>query len=196
MVSERGLKAAPIVLLDANLLYPFHLRNLLVQLGVNQLIDVRWTDTIHGEWIDNLVASGKAKVERLTRTRDIMKRVLPTATVTNYEHRMSNVTLPDPGDRHVLAAAIEAGASILLTFNLRHFPSEALAPFGIAAREPDGFLCDVYDEDPEATMASVEAACENLSISAPTMRDFVDFLERQRLPNFAERLRTGMNWKR
>ena len=94
MVSERGLKAAPIVLLDANLLYPFHLRNLLVQLGVNQLIDVRWTDTIHGEWIDNLVASGKVKLERLTRMRDIMKRVLPNATDTNYENRKFNFIGP------------------------------------------------------------------------------------------------------
>lgn len=90
MGSEPGLKTAPIVLLDANLLYPFHLRNLLVQLGVNQLIDVRWTDRIHDEWIDNLVANGKVNRERLNRTRDIMKRVLPNATVSNYENRISN----------------------------------------------------------------------------------------------------------
>jgi predicted nucleic acid-binding protein len=159
MGSKHGQKTAPIVFLDANLLYPFHLRNLLVQLGVNHLIDVRWTDAIHDEWINNLVTSGKAKLERLTHTRNIMKRVLPNATVSNFEHRISNIALPDPGDRHVLAAAIEAGASILLTFNLRDFPSEVLAPIGITAREPDGFLCDMYDEDPEATLAAVEAAC-------------------------------------
>jgi predicted nucleic acid-binding protein len=191
MGSEPGLKTAPIVLLDANLLYPFHLRNLLVQLGVNQLIDVRWTDRIHDEWIDNLVASGKVNRARLNRTRDIMKRVLPNATVSNYENRISNLTLPDPDDRHVLAAAIEAGASILLTFNLRDFPTEAMAPFAIAAREPDGFLCEIHDEDPEAAVAAAEAACENLSISAPTMLEFVDFLERQRLMNFAKRLRAA-----
>jgi hypothetical protein len=185
MGSDRGLGNAPVVLLDANLLYPFHLRNLLVQLNVNHLINIRWTDAIHDEWISNLLAGGKAKFERLSTTRDITNHVLPNATVSNYEYRMAQIRLPDSSDRHVLAAAIEAKVSILLTFNLRDFPSGALAPFGIVPREPDGFLCD---DDPEATLAAAEAARENLSISAPDMSDFIRSVERQLLPNFAERL--------
>src|SRR3954469_9882665 len=77
----------PVVLLDANQLYPFHLRNLLVQLGVERLIDVRWTDAIHEEWIANLVRDGRVTRERLLRTRDIMKRVLPSADVHGYPLR-------------------------------------------------------------------------------------------------------------
>jgi hypothetical protein len=50
----------PVVLLDANLLYPFHLRNRLIQFGVERLMDVRWTNAIHAEWIGNLVADGRA----------------------------------------------------------------------------------------------------------------------------------------
>ena len=75
MASEGGTQSPPVVLYDANLLYPFHLRNLFVQLGVNHIVRPRWTDAIHDEWIRNLVASGRETRERLLRTRDIMKRV-------------------------------------------------------------------------------------------------------------------------
>ena len=91
--------APPIVLYDANLLYPFHLRNLFVQLGVNNIVQPRWTDAIHDEWMRNLVASGKATYERLARTRDILKRVLPDADVRGHEHRIAGLTLPDLDDR-------------------------------------------------------------------------------------------------
>src|SRR4051794_11534821 len=181
----------PVVLLDANQLYPFHLRNLLVQLGVERLIDVRWTDAIHEEWIASLVRDGRVTRERLLRTRDIMKRVLPRADVHGYEHRISGLNLPDPADRHVLAAALEAGASVLLTFNHRDFPASVLAPLGVAARDPDSLLCELSDADAEAFAAVVEAARANLSVSAPAMTAYVDALERQLLPNLAGRLRAA-----
>ncbi len=192
MGSDRARSAAPVVLLDANLLYPFHIRNLLVQLGVSGVIDVRWTDAIHGEWIRNLAGAGRQSPDRLIRTRDIMNRVLPSADVRGYEHRISGLTLPDPADRHVLAAAIEAGASVLLTFNLRDFPDDLSAPFAIAARGPDGFICEISDRDPELMIAIADAARQNLSRTAPDMVAFADTLERQRLPRFAARLRAAI----
>jgi hypothetical protein len=163
MASEGGTSPSPVVLYDANLLYPFHLRNLLVQLGVNHIVRPRWTDAIHEEWIRNLVTAGKATRERLLRTRDIMKRALPDADVRGYEHRIAGLALPDPGDRHVLAAAIEGGAGTILTFNLRHFPAGALASFSLVARDPDEFLCDLYQGDSEAILAVVDTARQNLS---------------------------------
>lgn len=189
MASEGGAQPPPVVLYDANLLYPFHLRNLLVQFGVNHIVRPRWTDAIHDEWIRNLVAAGKAKRERLIRTRDIMKRVLPDADVRGYEYRIAGLTLPDPGDRHVLAAAIEAGAGTILTFNVKHFPVRALAPFGLVARDPNAFLCDLHEADPEAILAVVDAARLNLSRTAPSGAAFIEAVERQRLPGFAARLR-------
>lgn len=188
MASDTAPGAPPVTLLDANLLYPFHLRNLLVQLGVDGLIDVRWTDTIHEEWIGNLVADGRATRERLVRTRDIMKRVLPGADVRDYEECMAQLALPDTGDRHVLAAAVKAGAAVLLTFNLRHFPQAVLAPFGVVARDPDSFLCDLHEADPTAVEAAVEAARLNLSFTAPEMPAFLASLRKQRLAGFAARL--------
>ena len=75
---------------------------MLVQFGVEGLIDVRWTDAIHEEWIGNLVADRRETRERLVRTRDIMRRVLPGADVRGYEDRFASLPLPDGGDRHVL----------------------------------------------------------------------------------------------
>lgn len=71
MASDPGPLAPPVVLVDANLLYPFHLRNLLIQFGVERLIDLRWTAEIHEEWIGSLVADGRATRERLTRTLEM-----------------------------------------------------------------------------------------------------------------------------
>jgi hypothetical protein len=189
MVSEAGTLRPPVVLLDANLLYPFHLRNLLVQFAVERLIDVRWTDAIHEEWVGNLAAEGRVKRERLMRTLDIMRRALPGAEVRGYEHRIAGLVLPDAGDRHVLAAAIEAKASILLTFNLADFPPEALVVHGVIPRHPDDFLCELHASDPEAVEAGVDAARQNLTITTPEMGAYIDALEQQRLVAFAARLR-------
>ena len=189
MASDRRALRPPVVLLDANLLYPFHLRNLLIQFAVERLIDVRWTAEIHEEWIRNLAADGRVTRERLTRTLGIMNRVLPGADVRDYEHRIASLTLPDAGDRHVLAAAIEAGAPVLLTFNLVDFPEACLTPHGISARHPDDFLCALHASDPAAVEAAVNLARENLTVTAPAMGAFLEALARQRLVNFAARVR-------
>jgi PIN domain len=178
----------PTLLFDANVLYPFHLRNLLVQLAVDGLITARWTDTIHAEWIDSLAATGTVTRERLLRTRDIMNRVLPDAMVCGYEQRIAGLSLPDPADCHVLAAAIEAQATIL-TFNLRDFPVAALAPFGLTARDPDDVLCALYHDDAEAVTSVVEAARLNLRVTTPTRARFVQALAGQRLSVFVAGLR-------
>jgi hypothetical protein len=189
MVPEDAARLPPIILYDANLLYPFHLRNLLIQLGVNYIVSPRWTDTIHDEWIRNLVASGRQTRDRLLRTRDLMRRVLPDADVRGYEPRIASLELPDPDDRHVLAAAIECGAEVILTFNLKHFPADSLAPFGIIARNPDDFLCELHAADAEAIEAVVDAARQNLSKTEPSKAEFIDALERQTLVKLASLLR-------
>ncbi len=82
--------------MDAGLV-PFRLRNLLVQLGVDHVVRPRWSDAFHDEWIGNLMTSGKSARDRLLRTRDIMKRVLSGADVTDYEHPR-HVAGTDPRD--------------------------------------------------------------------------------------------------
>jgi hypothetical protein len=87
-----------------------------------------------------------------------MKAVLPEADVRAFEHRIPGLELPDPNDRHVLAAALEAGASIIVTHNLRHFPPAALAPHGVRAEAPDTFMTALHLARPELIAAVIEAA--------------------------------------
>jgi hypothetical protein len=188
MASDLAGQAPPVVLYDANVLYPFHLRNLLIQLGVHGIVSPRWTDAIHDEWIRNLTATGRVDRQRLLRTLDIMKRVLPDADVGSYHYRIGGLVLPDAGDRHVLAAAIEGRAETIVTFNLKHFPAGTLAPFGLKARDPDSFLCALHESDPEAIAATVDAARLNLSRTAPSEKAFLESLCRQRLTAFVARL--------
>src|SRR3954465_15117067 len=74
----------PIVVYDANVLYPFHLRNLLIQCAVDRLVAARWTDEINEEWIRNLTTNvATLDRDRLLRPRALMNRALPEANVTS-----------------------------------------------------------------------------------------------------------------
>ncbi len=188
MASDRPA-SPPLVVLDANLLYPFQLRNLLVQFGVDLVIAPRWTARINEEWISNLVAAGRVLRDRLLLTLDLMNHALPEAEVSGWEGHMEGLTLPDPDDCHVLAAALAAGAETILTMNLRDFPVSALAPYGVVALHPDDFLCRLHDADAELVRASAEAAHANLSRSAPSFGDYLDALEHRGLPHLTRRLR-------
>jgi hypothetical protein len=187
MVYDRPA-SPPVVVLDANLLYPFQLRNLRVQFGVDGIVAPRWTARIHEEWMGNLAKAGRVPLDRLRRTRDLMDRALPDADVQGWELHMEGLALPDSDHRHVLAAALAAGAGTILTMNLRDFPPSALAATGIEVVHPDRFLCDINDADPDLVRASTEAAHANLSRSNPSFADYLDALERQGLPALAQRL--------
>src|SRR5215470_14270997 len=78
-----------VAVFDACILYPFHLRNIVVQAAVDRLVDARWTDEIHDEWIRNLAANNPTvPIERLQITRRLMNNALPTATVSGYEEHI------------------------------------------------------------------------------------------------------------
>lgn len=180
----------PVAVYDACVLYPFHLRNLLIQLAVDGLVDARWTDEIHAEWMRNLAANNPGlSIERLSVTRDLMKRALPAADVTGYRRLVARLQLPDPDDRHVLAAAIAGKATIIVTANLADFPTASLQPYGVVAHSANEFLSQIFTAAPESLAASIEHARRNLRKSLPTVAEFVASLERFGIPVIAEAMR-------
>lgn len=180
----------PVAVLDACVLYPFHLRNVLIQAAVDGLFDALWTKDIHEEWIRNLTANAAAVPrERLEATRDKMMAVLPEANVTDYQALISGLDLPDPDDRHVLAAAIAGRASIIVTSNGKDFPAASLQSYGITSLSPDVFLMNLYASFPDALIDSAARARHNLQKSLPAVDAFIDVLARQGLTAFAEILR-------
>lgn len=179
-----------VAVFDACILYPFHLRNIVIQAAVDRLVEARWTDKIHDEWIRNLAADAPTiPSERLQATRRLMNDALPGATVSGYEDLIPTLTLPDPDDRHVVAAAIAAGASIILTWNLRDFPPTRLKKFGLRTQTPDAFFAGLYDEAPNLTIGSLANARRNLNKSRVSASDFIDILNHQKLTQLVTRLK-------
>ncbi|MCG5511512.1 PIN domain-containing protein [Ectothiorhodospira lacustris] len=129
-----------VVVYDACVLYPAPLRDLLMRLAISGLYAARWTEQIHDEWTRNLLKKRTELADALPRTVGLMNQAVPDALVTGHEPLIPALQLPDPDDRHVLAAAIRAGAQLIITFNLKDFPTDTLASFGVEAVHPDTFL--------------------------------------------------------
>ena len=179
-----------VAVFDDCTLYPFHLRNVLVQAAVDRLVDARWTEAIHDEWIRNLAARAPAiPAARLETARRLMNEALPTAMVSGYEDRIPVVSLPDPNDRHVVAAGAAAGASLILTWNLRHFPAKELKKFALRRETPDVFLSRLYDEAHGLMIGSLANARRNLTRSLVPASDFIAILDNQGLVQLAKRVR-------
>jgi predicted nucleic acid-binding protein len=179
-----------VAICDACTLYPFHQRNVLVQAAVDDLYRARWTDEIHDEWIRNLLANiPQIPPERLRQTRRLMETALPNARIAGFHHHIDRLNLPDPGDRHVVAAAIEAKASLILTWNLRDFPAAVLEAHGLACQTPDAFLVSLYDQTPQLVAASLANARRNLLKSGISTSGFLDILAARGLTGLAKRLR-------
>jgi hypothetical protein len=134
---------------DANVLYPAPLRNLFIRIAQTGLVRARWTEAIHDEWARSLLQKSSAlSAERLARARTLMNEAGRDCLVTGYEDLIPSLSLPDSDDRHVLAAAIRAGADVIVTYNLSDFPAETLADFDIEALHPDDFLVRLLDLAP------------------------------------------------
>src|SRR5882724_3796908 len=104
-----------VAVLDACVLYPPSLRDLFMWLATAIVYQPRWTEDIHVEWIRNVLKDNpEITPAQLERTRRLMDKVNDECLVSDYEKHISSLTLPDPDDRHVLAAAIEAKASVIV----------------------------------------------------------------------------------
>lgn len=178
-----------VALFDACVLYPAPLRDLLLRLAGTGLFRARWSAEIHAEWMNAVLRDRPDLTARLARTRAKMDEAIPDSLVTGHAALIPHLSLPDAGDRHVLAAAIVGRADVIVTRNLRHFPAEALAPYGIKARHPDVFARHMLDLDEAVALAAVRAQREALRNPTPSVAAFLDTLARQELPETVAFLR-------
>lgn len=109
--------------------------------------------------------------------------------MTGYEPLISSVQLPDPDDHHVLAAAIKARAQVIVTQNLKDFPSAELARWEVEAKSPDDFVFDQIELSREAVHVAVQRIAESRKNPPATFWDVLSMLERDGLPNSAAALR-------
>ena len=132
-----------VVIYDACVLYPAALRDFLMRVARTGIVRARWSETILDECFRAIMRERpELRMEALERTRGLMREAVPDCIVSGHENLIDGLVLPDPDDRHVLAAAIRSGAQTIVTFNLKDFPAEVLEPLGIEARHPDDFIID------------------------------------------------------
>ncbi|KFE33449.1 PIN domain-containing protein [Thioclava atlantica] len=140
-------------LLDACVLGGALRRNMLLSLAEAGLFRPRWSSRILDETQKAIAQITKGETDG-SRQRAAIEAAFPEALVTGYELFEDKLALPDPGDNHVLAAAIGTSASVIVTDNLADFPSAVLDPHAIQAISADDFIADTIELDPsEATLA-------------------------------------------
>jgi predicted nucleic acid-binding protein len=153
-------------------------------------VRARWTETIHDEWVRNVLKDNPhLSAECLARTRTLMNEAVRDCLVTGYEDLIGALSLPDPDDCHVLAAAIRANAEVIVTYNLRDFPAETLARFEIEALHPDDFLALLLDLAPHVVCGAMKRQRESLRNPPKTAEELLATLESHGLTQAVARLR-------
>jgi hypothetical protein len=166
-----------VVVYDATALYPHAQRDLLIRIAQAGLVQAKWTAEIVDEMTTARLRANPgidpAKLDRLT---SLINHSVPDCLVWGYEPLAGMLKLPDPDRRPVLAAAIRAGAQVIVTTAVRDFPSEDLAEFGVEARTPDDFVLDQITIDDRVVFACVQdiASCR---VSPHTAADILAELE-------------------
>lgn len=178
------------VVCDANVLYSAALRDLIMELAVGDVFEPRWTEEIHGEWMRNVLLNNRnLTLERLVRTKNLMNASIKNCLVTGYESIVPDLELPDPGDRHVLAAAICCGANLLVTFNLRDFPVENLRQYNIEPLHPDEFILRFLNFNFEGICKAAEKQRIRLKNPPKTPDEYLQTLVELGLPLSSARMR-------
>jgi hypothetical protein len=152
---------------------------------------VRW---LHEEWMTRLLRNRPDLTrEKLERVRMLMDKHAEDALVTGYEDLIEGLRLPDPNDRHVLAAAIRGRADVIVTRNVRDFPGDVLEPFGIEAQHPDEFVVHLLDLAPGLVTDAARRHRESLKNPAKTPEQYLEMLEAEGLTETVAILREYMS---
>jgi predicted nucleic acid-binding protein len=161
-----------------------------MELSAAGLFRAKWTDRIQEEWIVSLL-SNRSDITRqqLDRTKRLMAEAVPDCLVQDYEDLESSLDLPDPDDRHVLAAAIHCKADVIVTYNLDDFPAEQLGKFDLEAQHPDEFIYHQFGLSTAAVIVAVQRCRKRLRSPAMGAEQYLAALEAQSLPQTADVLR-------
>ena len=177
------------VVLDACVLYPAPTRDLLLNLAQQGLFKPRWSDEIQNEWIEGLLKK-RPDLSRLNliRTKEAMNSAFPDANIEHYTPLVQSVDLPDPDDRHVLAAAIRSNADLIVTFNMDDFPGGSLEKYDVEVQHPDEFILSMLDLNVEQTKRAFLNQVERLKNPSMTIDQALENLRACGVPRAADKL--------
>lgn len=178
-----------VVIYDACVLHPAPLRDLLIRLARAGLVRARWTDAILDECFRSIVRRRPELAAPLERTRELMIAAVPDCLIDGYAGLIDTVELPDPDDRHVLAAAIRGGADAIVTANLGDFPQNVLNRYQVEAKHPDDLVVELVDSAPAVVLAVVARQAADLRRPPRSVDDVLDLLQGVGLPVAVARIR-------
>ena len=172
--------------LDACVIFPTVLREVLIGVAAKGLYQPLWSDRILREWVLALRKFGPEAQAEAEAQAVLMKAGFPRAMVREQPTIESRVLLPDLNDHHVLAVAIAGHADCIVTFNARDFPRHVLAEEGIERRDPDSLLWELWSHHPGevgAVVREVHATAERLAGAVLPLKAL---LKRAQLPKLAK----------
>jgi hypothetical protein len=175
--------------IDSNVFFGARLRSILVTMAQTGFFRARWSEDVHREWMTKVVERRPGiTLANLERTRRAMDGAVPDCLVTGYETLIPALSLPDPDDRHVLAAAIVAKASVIVTFNQADFPEDVLAAYGIRPVHPDEFILDLENLDTDALIRATKEDLKHYNKPPLSLSAYLDDLRRAGIPQTADYL--------
>ncbi|MCB9585045.1 MAG: PIN domain-containing protein [Polyangiaceae bacterium] len=169
------------VVLDANVLFPFSLRDTLLRAAAEGLFQLYWSEEILDETLRNLLSTNRMNALQAGRLRAAMTDAFPEAMVDGYQPLVAAMTNHEK-DRHVAAVAVKAGAQVIVTSNLKDF---ATLPHGIEAQSPDEFLCNLFDLQPDGMVDLIREQAQALKNPPRSFEDLVRGLAKS-VPEFAD----------
>ena len=179
-----------VVVYDACVLHPAPLRDYLLRAALTGVVRARWSARILDECFHSILDSRPdLNSESLARTRRLMEVAIPDAIIADFESIEPSLDLPDPNDRHVLAAAIRAGAQTIVTFNLDDFPPRTLERFDVEARHPDDFVLGLIDLAPAAMIRVLDEQAAALRNPPRSREELMDTLRTAGLVQSVARFR-------
>lgn len=177
-------------LLDANVLFPAAVRDILLHFADVNLFQPKWTNEINKEWIESLIhKSSHFTKAKLIRTRNQMNIAFPDANITQYESLISDLSLPDKNDLHILAAAIKGKVDAIVTFNIKDFPATIVKKFGIEVIHPDEFVENLILNNKSKAIKAFAVQVRKLKKPFKTEQEVLITLSKCGLPKSAAALK-------
>lgn len=176
----------PVVVYDANILYPVLLRDLMLRLAGSNLFQARWTEEILKETVRSITQNRPELKKHIIRTFSNMTQTMRKELVSDYEYIIPELQLPDPDDRHVLAAAIRCEAHTIVTDNLKDFPVNILSKYNIFPLSSDQFLCKLLEVDPDTIIRVLGEQSVNLVNPSIELDELLDSLSKNHVPEAVE----------
>ncbi len=183
-----------VAIVDANVLYPFRVRDVLLTFADEGLFRARFTDEIINEWTRNLIKNKPSFEDSVRQQEAVIRNLFDDCLVTGHHPFIEVLDLPDPDDRHVLAAAIRCSAQVIVTENLRDFPAATLDEYDIEALTADDFLVNTYSLFRSDGARALRAVRNRYRNPPMTAADFILDLTRAGLPKLAAAARPDIDF--